>query len=549
MKTLILLITTISFLSSHAQIQPVWAVSISYVTTHDPIISIDTASNTIVSAFEWRYGLIVNDDTLVTVDQTNLREGVGFVKHTFDGTRQWAFASDTSQYIGDLAIDSEGNIIYLGRFWGITNIALKGDTHLIVSPDDNSHAFLVKYDPDGNLLWVRTFGNPEQNDEPTALTLDQYNNIYVAGVYGQKIVIDNVSDTIYNDNQGLPAEINIFIFDSTGIYKDRLTIETDIKAYIFDLEINDSLLFIAGAFQGKVDFNMKDGAPSQIYNSVYARDKFAVGYDANRNFKWAYTENIGINDYIYNIDVNDSIVIMAAGHGTANHMILDANTGEVRYSQSFSGDNRAYAKYVSLNCSNSKIYAGQIWGAVDFDFSDNTYIVGETGISSNYMAKYDENNNFVWATSSFSTDCSNCVRTSMNSYDNWVFESSRYFDSVFEGQPNELINNTSQGSIYIAGYFDSTEVKSHCTSSLLSVNNEKTFEATTRAYPNPSLNGWQINGIASGSNMTLYSVEGRVLYTAAAKNIVNTIPFQKPGIYILFVEHKNKCEIIRLVHE
>ena len=86
------------------------------------------------------------------------------IKYTQDGDRLWADRLGTPEFDRALAVttDHQGNVYvagFLGETWEDHN------HHNGVSNDAGNRAFLVKYSPDGQQLWLRTLSN--HTDTPT----------------------------------------------------------------------------------------------------------------------------------------------------------------------------------------------------------------------------------------------------------------------------------------------------------------------------------------------------------------------------------------------
>jgi hypothetical protein len=119
--------------------------------------------------------LRVTGSTQGAVDGQSRQGGAsdGFISRcTFEGERLWTrqFGSDGRDVAYDIALDDDGNAYVVGE----TDSALEDQPHAGLSD-----AFLVKWSPDGDLLWVREWGTTE-NDAAQSVSVSG-DRIFVSG--------------------------------------------------------------------------------------------------------------------------------------------------------------------------------------------------------------------------------------------------------------------------------------------------------------------------------------------------------------------------------
>lgn len=135
-------------------------------------------------------GMALDAETNVIVIASSGGRAWRTVKFDNAGRELWSatFQGDVAAEVGPTAIatDASGNIFVAGT---IENLATRKD------------AALVKYSPDGERLWVRTYDGAKDEDTGAALVIDPLGNAYVAG---KSVVPMSGSDmiAIKYDSQG-----------------------------------------------------------------------------------------------------------------------------------------------------------------------------------------------------------------------------------------------------------------------------------------------------------------------------------------------------------
>jgi hypothetical protein len=108
----------------------------------------------------------------------------------------------------DVVTDRSGNIIITGYF--IHRVTF--DSIELNSMGGNPDAFLVKYDPSGNVLWAKGYGGTGR-ELPSNITIDENNNILITGWFSDWT---KFGDHIRNNTTGGKYDIFIVKFDAAG---------------------------------------------------------------------------------------------------------------------------------------------------------------------------------------------------------------------------------------------------------------------------------------------------------------------------------------------
>ncbi len=89
--------------------------------------------------------------------------------------------SDSMAY--GVAVDALGNSYPTGYYYKVFQILLaNGTTTNFTNPSQDNHAYIMKVDPGGSVLWVQIFGDPRYNAEGNGVVVDRTtSDIFIVG--------------------------------------------------------------------------------------------------------------------------------------------------------------------------------------------------------------------------------------------------------------------------------------------------------------------------------------------------------------------------------
>lgn len=237
-----------------------------------------------------------------------------------DGTVLWAEQAGGQQFSestsNDLICDNNGHVIVTGFF---NESFIIQDTTLY-SFDDSDDIFIIKYDTNGNKVWIVQAGG-DNSDLATAITTDGPGNIYVTGQFRGTATFGSFTLNTLNNN------IDVFYckINSLGVFewvKQSTGMLTDSPNSIF---YNSNYgLVLCGSYEG--EFNIGDST----FNSSGADDIFLFSFGTEGTFISAISlgEPAG-DDVAYDIylDQNNKAYLIGKFH----HSILIGDTLLVSY--------------------------------------------------------------------------------------------------------------------------------------------------------------------------------------------------------------------------
>ncbi|MCG3116613.1 MAG: SBBP repeat-containing protein [Candidatus Manganitrophus sp. SA1] len=294
-----------------------------------------------------------------------------------------------------IAVDSLGNVYVTGY-----------------SPNGtNTDYATVKYDTNGNQLWVARYDNGG-DDVAEALAIDVVGNVYVTGTSpgatGDTATIkyDANGNQLWAaryDNGGedhaLGVEVdavgNVYItgYSFNGTYDDYLTIKYDQLGNLIWLARYDSG---ATPFFGSHAYSLTIDGAGNVYvtgtsdGGPTGTDYATVKYDANGNQLWASRYHNGVTEVarLVSVDSSGNVHVTGFSYNAVNPSDLDYAT--IKYD---AGGNQLWVRRYD----NGQI---DLATGLAIDASGNAYVTGASlganGLSDYATVKYDPAGNQVW---------------------------------------------------------------------------------------------------------------------------------------------------------
>lgn len=281
-------------------------------------------------------------------------------------------SSANNDQTNSIANDKQGNIISVGTFdatasFGSFNLTTNGSLDI----------FIAKYDSMGNCLWAKKAGG-SFGDEGTFAAVDNQNNIYVTGNYGQAGA--TFESTFVGSLGGLKnGFLAKYRSDGTLIWVKTIGGMSSSPLPNRIAVTNNGKVYLAGAFYGNVTFN--GTTPLAINSSAGGRnDIFIAQYDTAGQIGWVNSGGDRKDEAITGLTLDNAGNPIIYG----SYDSLTTFNGTTKYAESFgsaSGFRDLFVvKYSSMG--------GSLWfqsfgggdddeaGGICVDENDNIYTTG-----------------------------------------------------------------------------------------------------------------------------------------------------------------------------
>ncbi|MFA5498289.1 MAG: T9SS type A sorting domain-containing protein [Candidatus Cloacimonadia bacterium] len=291
----------------------------------------------------------------------------------------------------DMVIDSSGNTYFIGSSgWDTVKF---GDTTL-----ENPRSlgmdffFIVKIDPNGNWLWVKSL----EASSSYSLALDSKDNLIVTGWYDEPM---NDDWEKFKEPRPLLAKM-----DPEGKWlwtKSSDVYYGDYKVFDVKVDSSDNIIMV-GYFTGMIDFGEVSLISGYSSNCV-----FIAKADSDGNWLWAQkTKAFGEGGFGTKlvVDASNNSYVLGSTNGTTyfgDDIVTNSGEDDLFIAKVDADGNWCWVKYAEGAL--KEIYVFDISPQMDIDSSGNIYIIGTyidtvkfgniilepEGESSLYIAKLD----------------------------------------------------------------------------------------------------------------------------------------------------------------
>jgi len=272
--------------------------------------------------------------------------------------------------------------------------------------------FLVKYDPEGNLLWTRTFGGPGY-DIPYDLYVHEFGDCYMVGLFSNSVQFDPAGGAALKTSSG-GDDAFIVKYDWAGKFQWVATwggTGIDVANGVSEYSGNP---VVVGSFESVVDFNSSvniDNRTSQGLSDAYMT---TYDYDGNylKTYTWGGTDldsavAVASSGTAYiitgwwqgtmNINPYPSIPTLVTSQGFMDGyvMVVDASTDFLLNFKLMQSVGPVIPTDMVQYGSDLYI-SGAFFGMTDFNVGGTADIATSNGNGDAFLMKNDTSGNHVW---------------------------------------------------------------------------------------------------------------------------------------------------------
>ena len=278
-----------------------------------------------------------------------------------------------------------------GSFQGSCNFNPNSPSSTTLSSNGSNDIFIAKFNENGGFEWAHGFGSTS-NDVGKKVISDSLSNIYCTGVFRNEVDFDPGPGTnIKGYFFGRATDIFLMKLDSLGnVFWTEAISEPDFQE-VHDMKISRGELFLAGSFNGTVDFDFSSN--NNQLTAQTPKDGFLLNIDLNSNFGWVKQVSNTCKTLAFNkkgefyigggftdsidLDPSSGHYILTSSGASDAYLGKYNKEGDFIKGFSFSGPAGEGVSCVAIGDDDNPVCSGVFYGTTDF-YSDSSYTLALT---------------------------------------------------------------------------------------------------------------------------------------------------------------------------
>ncbi|MRG90460.1 SBBP repeat-containing protein [Polyangium spumosum] len=308
---------------------------------------------------------------------------------------------DASNQIGmDVAVDSQGNVYTIGHFEG--SIDFGGSVGTLTSAG-GFDLLVAKYDPMGNVLWAKRYGN-NLNQVGNGIAVDGSGNVYVTGSFQGTLSFGSGTHTSMGGDDLFVAKLT-----TEGVQVWVKTLGNTVTQQGMDIAVDAAgAAYVTGQFSGNITFG------GQQLMGVDGLDAILLKYSTTGGELWAKTFGGQGTQFGYEVSASGSnqVTFVGAFQNSVNFgggtltsagdydvaVVRLDSFGTHQWSKSYGDASNQRAFAVAVDNQGAVVFTGEFAGAMTIGGFALTSADGTANVDG-YIAKLDAMGNPVWAKS------------------------------------------------------------------------------------------------------------------------------------------------------
>jgi hypothetical protein len=513
-----------------------------------------------------------SSDTYILTNEDDNDYDIFLVKLDVNGQLVWALQFDSFDVtivdgwystIISLALDADENIILASLFGGPFDVD-PGPEEYIIDSGEFPNPSVVKFDPDGNLLWVSQIDTEGDGSGMYNMIVDQMNHIVLSGFFADSADF-NPDSEVFNITASNYRETFIWELDENGNFVDAMAYGGSNIDILHIIENANGDVHFIGTYSGNPDFDPSD-AVFNVPPEPFTYNFFLSKFDNTGTFLWSKTimshdlsgiANVQIDqngDFLFAGSFSDSLsmqsdtlLLVENGFPSFSDIFLSKYSaeGDFMWVQRFGSDyNYDWVYDLKLDDQDNIFITGFFAGTIDLDKGPSSYYLESFESSEDiFIGKFDSDAQLIYAYAFGAEYFDTGYRVEVDNVGG-LYMYAQYWGYVdFDPNLGEYIIQTSAVSSAPC------VVKfSEVANSIVPFDEKIPYSA----YPNPSLGKFvvQSSDVNESVELEVQNCMGELVLTKRIVRMNEPIDLSEleSGIYYLkFTNRKNELNFLRIV--
>jgi uncharacterized repeat protein (TIGR01451 family) len=224
-----------------------------------------------------------------------------------------AISNNSSNGYGSIngLVTDENGAIYATGFVGDPGYDFNPNSEPnVVFVTNSGNAFIVKYNTDFSLSWLKTFGSFGY-DTGNDIAIFENSKVLVTGLFSGTVIIDEALPALEGNtgDAGFIAELNT---DGDFQFAGAMAGDGSVSPTSLHI-ISNGQYYISGRYSNTFDADPTAGIATSPASSTFSNSGFVMKLTANNELVWMERVGFGGEHYLYDIAINDSQEVYVVG--------------------------------------------------------------------------------------------------------------------------------------------------------------------------------------------------------------------------------------------
>jgi hypothetical protein len=464
-----------------------------------------------------------------------------------DGLPIWTKIFSEGEFVNifDIECDNQGNILIVGSFYDVINFDLSAGPGILTS-NGGEDAFIAKYDPSGNLIWVKSFGSSYIHDFISKMVIDQNGNLILCGEFKETCDFDPGLGSYFLSSLNVDAFILKLTENGHFIWVNHLKSTNSISPYDIATDASnnielvgrfiDTTFFQTGSYVVS-DQNLPEGfvmkiseAGQYLWMNHFATEIRVIKCDAD--------QNILIGGYFDGLESFGSMPTdTLSTHWVAGFVQKLDQNGNNLWVKPIHSTSCIVFRDLSFNSNQDLVLSGSFIGPTDFNTDPQLehiiYPISENipdGFGA-FLLKLTNEGDLLWVKNLIAANSVNINSSELDLFDN-IYASGEFYIECNFGEGYNFIQSAGNGSGFLLKIGNMASIA------------EKGDQFEGFIYPNPTGDFLSFENVVLDAEAIFFNESGQIISRRNIEGSFFDLRDLSPGKYIVQIGNQ-KFDLIK----